>query len=214
MFCNSGITAWKLGATTAASRAALGVHHVFSGALPADAIHDSPARIAPVFGRFTGVECEIVFELGEDVPVRAESWSRDDIARAVLAVRPGLEIPATRLAELGLGGGPGVIADNAHAGALVVGAPFVAWREVDLAALAVHFSVDGEVIAQGRGGLIIGGPLAALCDHVESLRQRGMGLTKGQFIATGGLTPYHVLQPGQVACGDFGPLGRVEVTFT
>lgn len=66
-----------------------------------------------------------------------------------------------------------------------------------LAGLEIALSLDGRRVATGRGELVLGSPLMALCHLVRQLSLRGERLPAGAIVTTGTLTDAQPLAPGQ-----------------
>lgn len=207
------VGAWKLGATVPDVRKKLGLPHTFFGAIPSERVCMSPAHIPADHLRHFGVETEVAFRLGIDLPVGPKPVTRETVRSAVSSVHASLEIPATRFDELGGFGGYALVGDNGATGWLVVGAPVEEWNEADLLAVAVSLDVDGIALAHGTPAVVEGGPFGALVEHVHRAHRRGYALRAGQYIATGSCTGYLTVPFDKVVRGCFGPLGSVTLVF-
>lgn len=206
---------WKLGATSAASQTALGLDGPFYGPLFAPFCYADGATVpgASAFG--PGAEGEFALILGADMPPRVAPYTAADVADAVAAVCPALEIAGTRLAGGLLQADPRhLIADGAANIAFLHGDPVAAWRSLDLAAHGVTVFVNGEEKAQGTGAQALGGPLKALTWFINTLSARGRGLTAGTVVTTGTCTGFLPLAAGDAVRVDFGGLGSVSATIT
>ena len=80
------VVAWKLGASTFASRAAQGFDRAWSAPLFAGEALESPARLPAQPDGTLGLECELVFRLGADVPATG-ALDRPTVRRLVAGVR-------------------------------------------------------------------------------------------------------------------------------
>ena len=206
---------WKLGATSAASQAALGLDGPFYGPLLAPFCLANGATLdgASVFG--PGAEGEFALTLGADLPPRAAPYSETEVAGAVASVSPALEIAGTRLAGGLVGADPRhLIADGAANIAFLHGDPDGAWRTRDLPRHGVTVFVNGEEKASGTGAQALGGPLTALTWFVNTLSRQGRGLAAGEIVTTGTCTGFFPLKSGDVVRADFGALGTVSATIT
>ena len=137
-----------------------------------------------------------------------------DVLGAADAVRASFEICDARIIDWKCPY-PDFLADNgfsarASSWASATGCPS---REVDLLAETVALSKDGEVFAEGRGELAMGSPANAVAWLVNKLAERGRGLTAGQLVMTGTLTPITPIEAGSTYVAAFGSLGRVSKSF-
>lgn len=191
---------WKVGAAPGGERApaaALLERHVMA----------SPAA-APVAAFVDAhIECEIAFLLGADLPARPEPYGVAEVAAAVAAVLPVIEIADSRL---GWPGSPlAKIADAMSNGGLVTGARHADWRAFDLGRVAITLTRDGQPFASGSSAVIAGGPLTALVALANG-QPLPFPLLAGQVVTTGSCTGMIPIGPGRYR-GTFAGLG--EVTF-
>ena len=87
------------------------------------------------------------------------------------------------------------------------------WQTLDLEALEVRLTVNGELVQTGFGRDVLGSPLNTFTWLANEQSRRGLGLSAGSINNTGSCTVPHEVFPGDVGCADFGPLGVVEVEF-
>jgi 2-keto-4-pentenoate hydratase len=112
-----------------------------------------------------------------------------------------------------------LLADNACARHFVLGpAASDLWRELDLSSHAVHAQVEQSgTIRYTRAGIgrnVLGDPRTALTWLVNQLSSLGITLEKGQVVTTGTCMVPLELECGDTAIADYGPLGRVHMTFS
>lgn len=200
----------KVGCASEASQRLMRTDGPMAGRIFADEVFPAGARI--LAARFFGVavEAEFGFRLGADLPPRATPYARDDIAAAVEAVVPLVEICDTRLRgwrDLPI---EEIIADNAFAGGFVLGGPVRDWRPLDLGEHVVTLSADGALLGRGPGRLVMGHPLDSLAWLATHLSARGIGMRRGDLVAAGTCTGLHAVRPeGARITADFGSLGTL-----
>jgi 2-keto-4-pentenoate hydratase len=205
----------KVGCSSEQSQRLVNSPGPIAGVLFKDALWQQPAAIPATRFFVAGVEAEFGFRLGADLPARSTPYSREEVAAAVDAVVPLIEICDTRLSEWRTRRIEEITADNAFNGGVVVGPAFEGWRRLDLATHVVTLSIDGERKGEGTGALVLGHPLIALTWLANDLSRRGDGLRAGELIAAGTCTGLHFASAGSTVVADFGPaLGRVEIQFT
>lgn len=205
---------WLLGLTNPYMQRNFRVDQPYSARLLAPNLHQSPARFRGDAFLTRGLECEVAFRMARDLPPREQAYSFDDVADAVAAMLPAIEIVNAHFTDwldLDL---PSVIADNGTDGALVCGVALTQWRAIDRVNLPVTLQVNGEVVAEGRGENALGDPLAALTWLANMLSARGQGLRAGEIINTGTCTELINVAPGDEAHATFGALGEVGIVFT
>lgn len=158
-----------------------------------------------------GVEAEIAFRFGRDLPARPKPYTRAEILDAIAAAYVAMELVDTRLADA-QGAGPfWRLADNLLNGGFVLGDELPGWRAVDFAALTAAVRVDGREIAKTSGGPPLGDLLHCLpwwLGHVGGARE-------GDTVTTGAWNGMHpVALPASVVVEFLSGgerLGRAEV---
>lgn len=204
---------WKVGATNAAAQQLFATDQPFFGPVFADDIHQSPCVLDPANLWGLGVESEFAFRFGQVLGPREAAYTRDEICDAVDALIPAIEVVSSRLDKpAGYGVGQ-LIADGAGNGGLVLGAAITDWRGIDLAAAGARLMVNGKERARGTGKEVLGHPLASLEWFVAQAHARGHVIEPGAIVTTGSCTGLHMLEAGDEAMADFGPLGQVCVRF-
>ncbi len=205
--------AFKLGATIAAVRAALGVPRAFFGALPASRVFQDGDTVTGGGARQTGVESEYGFRLGVAVTEANLPDGVDALAGLIDAVHPALEIPGTRFAQLGGHGGLALMADGGAAGALVLGAPVPFDAAADYAHAPVRLEIGGAPAAEGQGAIIDGGPLAPIPAFLRDALAAGFALPAGTVIVSGSCTGYVEAPRGAEVVARFAALGDASVSL-
>jgi 2-keto-4-pentenoate hydratase len=208
------ITGWKVSALSAAQRSAMGVAQPISAPLLAAWTRGSFSAdefIAPL------IECELAFELGEDLPAAGAPYSRQQVARAIRAVRPAIEVVDSRLPP-----GSGTLLEMADAfnnGGFFAGEPVTDWQAMDYArcAATLHLTRDGlrTLAAGGSGAAILDGDLlGAIVAMADSQCPLYGGLKAGQIITTGTCTGAVPLAGATLAQATFAGIGTVAIEFT
>lgn len=185
------IAAWKLGATTAGTRATFNTETIYFGALHPDEVWvagQCQAHVPPPVFR---AEAEIAFRLARDIaPDEAADLASNAAPEALFdAWTPALEAPYSCIVNIPEAGLAGLLADRCAAGALFLGAP--RGNVLDPAILGeIAILIAGEVAAAASA------PTALLMSPIEAARgflveagRQGASLTCGQWISTGGITP-------------------------
>ncbi len=206
---------WKIGAAAEDIRRAEGVPGPAPGQLYRDGVYASPARLpASLFINYRCSECEFAFRMGAELPPRAEPFGEDEVAAAVEALLPALEIGDTVFDDwYGASGYQGSSMDNGGAAAFVYGESIRDWRGLDLPSAKIDLYLNGEYIKSGFGRAAMGHPLTSLTWMANWLRERGRGLHAGEFVSTGTCTGHFFAAPGDQLDADFGPIGRVVVIY-
>ena len=207
------IAGWKVGATAPRVQEIYGVDEPFYGPFYGPTTFASPARLnAQDFGHLC-IESEFAFRFGSTLAARNSAYGREEILDAVEAVLPAFEIVSPRFDTLLQDRVALAAADCGMNGGFVLGEDCTAWRELDLAAHRVCFTVDGEVKGEGTGANVLGHPFNVLDWLVNALSGRGLDLNAGEVVSTGTCTGFVYIERGQTAVADYGVLGEIEVTF-
>ena len=127
------VLGWKIAATSAAGQAHIAVGGPLAGRLLSGQVHDEGATLSLAGNGMRVVEPEFAFQFGTALPPRATSYEMAEVLAAVATLRPALELPDSRFADFVQAGEAQLIADNACAHLLVLGAAAPElWRRADL----------------------------------------------------------------------------------
>ncbi|MGH6877781.1 MAG: 2-keto-4-pentenoate hydratase [Rhizomicrobium sp.] len=209
--CGMPVVGYKIGCASKESQALVGAAGPFAARIFAPTRFDSPAEISARDFFTVGVEAEFAFTMRDALPARHGPYQHAEVARAVAAVSPAIELCDTRLENWKAARIEEIIADNGFHGGLVVGAAVTSWESLDLAGHEVALSIGGAMRASGASAGALGDPLDGVIWIANELSRRGYGLGAGDIIATGTWTGLHFVRGPAAVVADFGSLGRVEV---
>ncbi|HWN27614.1 MAG TPA: fumarylacetoacetate hydrolase family protein [Actinomycetospora sp.] len=201
---------WKLGVTSRAKQAQVGVSDPVYGFLPGAAALDlgAPLRTGELIQ--PRAEPEIVFVLGRDLA--GEYVTAADVLSATSGLAVGIEILDSRFRDYRFTMAD-VVADNTSAARFVVGAPVPA-AGIDVRLVGVLLEKNGELVATASGAASLGHPAAAVAWLVRRLAASGEGLAAGEVVLSGGLTAATPVAPGDVVTVSIDRLGTVELACT
>ena len=182
------VAGWKLGYTSAVMREQMGVAEANFGPLTDAMFLDDGIDVGD---RFTQprVEPEVALRFAGDVPVGAD---RATVLAAVGAAHAALEIVDSVWTDYRFR-----IEDNTADGSSAAGV--VLGPEIDLDRIAeveVRLLVDDREVGVGHGRDASGHPADGVVWLVERLAARGLSLSAGDVVITGGLTAAAPLVPG------------------
>ncbi|MFE0358996.1 2-keto-4-pentenoate hydratase [Streptomyces nigra] len=200
----------KIGLTSEAVQRQLGVDQPDFGALLSDMVVAQDDQVP--FGRLLQpkVEAEVALVLKADLP--DADCTIDDVIAATEYAVSALEIVDSRIADWDITF-VDTVADNASSGLYVLGEQRVRLDEVDLAAVSMSMSKNGEVASEGTGAACLGSPLYATLWLAHTLAGLGDPLKAGDVVLTGALGPMVVAAPGDVFAASISQLGDVSVRF-
>ena len=206
---------WKIGAASEEIRRAEGLPGPSPGRIYQGTVFASGAALGPdLFINYRNIECEFAFQLGLDFPVRDEPYTEDEARAGIRVLLPVLELGDTVFLDwYGASSYFGSCLDNGGGAALVEGGRVSDWQEIDLAGSGMDLYLNGTYIKSGRGRAAMGHPLTSLTWMINWARTHGRAVAAGELVSTGTCTGHCFALPGDTASADFGPLGRVEVSF-
>lgn len=208
------LPAWKIAATSEAGQKHIGVTGPLAGRYIAERVVKSGGIIPFGNNHMKVAEVEFAFRFGADIPARDHPYTEDEAMALVSHLHPAIEVPDSRFERFETVGGNALIADNACADWLCIGeAAPDSWRSLDLAAFAPVGTVRGKPDVIGKGANVLGSPVAALTWFINEMTSLGVRLRAGQVVSTGTCLVPMPITSGDHVTGDFGPLGRVEVTL-
>ncbi|MFC3127559.1 2-keto-4-pentenoate hydratase [Pseudoroseomonas globiformis] len=196
------IVAWKVGAATPSAE---------PGGAPIHAAtlrHGSEPFRATDFN-LIGVEGEIGFTLGSDLPSRDTPYTREEILEALATMHPMIELVDSRFRAIG-SDKLSHAADQGSHGALVVGPALADWRHIDPIAMPVRLTLNGKVALEKIGGNSAGEPIRLIQWLANTGSRPYGGLKAGMVITTGSCTGMPMVEPGVRVRVEFEGVGAVE----
>jgi 2-keto-4-pentenoate hydratase len=163
-------------------------------------------------GRYRGVEAEIAFLVGKDLPPRNPQYTRDEVLDAMASCHPAIEVLESAFTAPVLPN-PGPQSDLQTNGGFVYGPAFAGWRNADFSKESVVLSIDGVVRVERTGSNTSGDLLRLLPYLANEGAARTGGLHAGQWITTGSWTGLTLATEGSTVDACFSTAGRVQLFF-
>lgn len=207
------VTGHKIGATNARIQERLGVHHPCAGGVYANTVHHGGATLRMDDHVRPGIECEIAFRIGYDLPARTAPYLREDLVEAIDACMVAMEIIDDRYENLAQIHVPTLIADDTLDAGIILGEPCSDWRKLDLANLVGTTRLGGVEVGRGTGAEVLGHPLNAMVWIANLLSGQGRSLSKGEFVSTGSIADIVWAKRGDRIVAAVDQLGSVEARF-
>lgn len=157
------------------------------------------------------IEPEIAFVLGEQL--QGPGITAADVLAATEAIVPALEIIDSRIEGWRIKLAD-TVADAASSARVVLGETRAAPADLDLAALGVVMSKNGDIVEKATGAAVMGHPANAVAWLANKLSELKTGLEAGYVIMPGACTRAIPVEPGDSIEADFDGLGQVSVSFT
>lgn len=164
--------------------------------------------------RLRGLEAEIAFKIGKDLPPRATAYRRQELIDAIESCHPAIEelesgfaVPAnvarfTMFTDLQVHGGfiPGPAVDD--------------WQKIDIAKESVALAIDGNIEVVRTASNTAGTDLLRLVLHlVNEGAARTGGLKRGAWVTTGSWTGNTFAKAGSHVNVRFSSAGPVSLNF-
>ena len=163
--------------------------------------------------RFRGLEAEIAFLLGADLPARDTPYAEDEVEAAIASCHPAIEVLESGLAEPLKAARMSMFADLQMHGGFVYGPAVADWRKIDFASEHVMIAVDGVVRVERTGSNTSGNLMRLLPWLANEGSARTGGLKAGQWITTGSWTGVTMADAGSTAEARFSTAGEVHLRF-
>ncbi|MEN9538990.1 MAG: hypothetical protein RLZZ126_1225 [Pseudomonadota bacterium] len=199
----------KIGLTSRAMQMASNFTEPDYGYLTDDMLIADGAQIEAARYVNPRIEVELGFVMGADLS--GVGCTVADVMRATEFVTPALEVIAYRTQV------PraivDTIADNAAAGAMVMGGRLVRPFDLDIRWVGATLSRNGIIEESGVSAAVMGHPAAGIAWLVNKLALHGSGLRRGDYVLAGSFTRPVNVAAGDVFTADYGPLGSLGVRF-
>ncbi len=181
--------------------------------MPAAGIHPSPSRVTGSGTSLRGVEAEIAFRLGADLPPRTEPYGRAEVIAAISYCLPAIEVLDSRFTDPDAQDKWALMADlSIHAG-FVFGAPAADWQGIDFTRETVRVLVDGQEIKTATAN-----PAGDMIRLIQWLADAGThwagGLKAGQYVTCGSWTGKDFVGVSAQVQVEFAHAGSATVEFT
>ena len=186
---SASIAGFKVAITTQAMRDFSRFQDSIPGVLLDNQVQRSPGVLRLAEHRNALIECELAFEIGEDVVATGQAFDRTTIGRYVSAVMPAFEIADDRHADYQTIASDivSLAADNAWNEGAVLGEPVRDWQRIDLGAVHGVAKINDAIVGEGYGRDVLGHPFEALSWLANRLLASGRLLRRGHIVLTGSL---------------------------
>ena len=205
------VAVYKIGLTTPVMQKICGVDEPCYGLMFASEVHQGRAEISAREYCRIGIETEIAFRLGDDLP---QGGDRSRVAAAVESAMAAIELIEDLRFDYKRLDAAALVAGNVWNAGAVLGAPVSEWRGLDFARATARLSINGREIGSGQGGEVMGHPLNALAWLADKLAAAGTPLRRGMVVMTGSMVPIQYPTAGDRVLVEVSGLGAAELTVT
>ncbi|WP_446743903.1 2-keto-4-pentenoate hydratase [Silvibacterium acidisoli] len=164
--------------------------------------------------RLRGIEGEIAFLMGKDLPAHEAPYSREQVIAAIASAHPAIELLESAFYDPDKVDRFSTLGDLASNGGFFHGAAIPDWQQIDLTKESIVVTVDGAVRFEGTASNTAGTDLIRLVEwlaNVGSLNHGG--LRKGQWVTTGSWSGKTHVDAGGSALVEFANFGDVAIRF-
>ena len=173
----------------------------------------APSSSTLTTGRYRGLEAEIAFLVGHDLPPRSTPYTRAEALAAMASCHPVIEVLESAFTDPTQASKLAALADLQMHGGFIFGAACPGWHTLDFNTEAVTLAVDGVVRVERTGSNTSGDLLKLLPWLANEGASRTGGLRAGQWITTGSWTGNTLATSDSVVVVDFTTAGRVDLRF-
>jgi 2-keto-4-pentenoate hydratase len=163
--------------------------------------------------RYRGLEAEIAFVMGEDLPPREKPYSREEVIAAIASCHPVIEELESALVDPKAAAKMSMMADMQMHGGFIFGEAYADWKRLDFTQERVSLAVDGMVRVERTGSNTSGDFLRLLPWLANEGAARTGGLKAGQWVTTGSWTGNVQTIAGSVVDVHFATVGVVGLRF-
>jgi 2-keto-4-pentenoate hydratase len=174
-------------------------------------VFDSPAVVWASDYGVLGIEAEVGFRMGRDLPRRDRHYSAKEVLEAVGEAVVTIELVNHRFVDVDAVSPLEKLADNQANGGLVVSEGRTDWGSLDLMRLPAVLTISGRIVYQDIVSNPVGDPTGPLIWLANHLTFRNGGLRAGDVVTCGSCTGLVSAAPGDEVTAHFGPLGVATV---
>lgn len=200
------IGGWKIGAPSADAAPMF-------APMPLAWISCSGCELRGITHRYRGLEAEIAFLIGEDLPRRSTPYTRDEVLGAIASCHPAIEVLESAFLDPEKVSRLTMIGDLQMHGGFVYGPACPDWQRIDFSQERVTLAIDGAVRVERTGSNTSGDFLRLLPFLANEGSARTGGLKRGDWITTGSWTGNTMASAGSVVDVQFSTAGHVNLRF-
>lgn len=200
----------KIGLTSRAVQAQLGVHEPDFGYLSSDMLI-ADKGLLPAGALIQGkVEGEVAFII--EKRLLGPGLKRADIIAATAGVCVAVEVIDSRVENWRIKI-QDTIADNASAAYFALGSQVVPLAKVNLVEARMRLELNGQVRSEGTGAACLDDPILAVLWLANCLGKFDVALEPGDIVLSGAYGPVVPVNVGDHTCVSITGLGQVEFTY-
>ena len=202
-----GVRAWKVGAP------APDATPMYGPMISCWIVDDASVLTEPRY-RLRGLEAEISFLIGKDLPPRETPYTREEVVAAIASCHPAIEELEAGVTDPAKVARFTMIGDLQMHGGFVHGPAVEGWQNIDFGKESVSLSVDCAIRVERTASNTAGTDLLRLVMYLanEGAARVG-GLKRGNWITTGSWTGNTFASAGSQVNVRFSTAGSVSLRF-
>jgi 2-keto-4-pentenoate hydratase len=164
--------------------------------------------------RIRGLEAEISFKIGKDLPPRATPYSREEVIDAIESCHPAIEELEAGLMAPAKVARFTMFSDLQMHGGFIPGPAVADWQKIDFSKESVALAIDGKIEVVRSASNTAGTDLLRLVLYLANEpSSRTGGLKRGGWVTTGSWTGNTFAKPGSYVNVRFSTAGSVSLHF-
>lgn len=209
------VVGYKIGLTSPAILKQTGLKEPAYGPIRKNRVFQRQVSLKAANHTRLGLELEIILTVNADVPkpARGKRYTRETIAPYIESARAGFELIEDRGSDYSRLSAMALIIDLGWNWGSLLAPVNPKWRDLDIGNLKGTVSFDGEVVASGNSGDVLGHCYNSLAWVANRLADHGKTLRKGMIVSTGSMVACQFVPPGTTAVGRIEGLGEVTVKY-
>ena len=180
--------------------------------LPLSGMAASPAQLSSKTRPMRGIESEVAFRIGTDLPPRDTPYARDEIVAVMATAHPAIEVLESAFHNPDAVAPLTNLADSLAHGGFVYGPGTADWQHIDFTQETVEQRIDDAALRR------TGNPAGDMIRLVVWLANTGAvwagGLKAGQYVTCGSWTGKTLAGPAARVRVRFPSLGEAAVDYT
>lgn len=209
------VVGYKIGLTAPAIWAQTGLRSPAYGPIRRNRVFERAVKLKAAQHTRLGLELEIILTVNADVPPppAGRPYDKDSISPYLGSARAGFELIEDRGADYAKLSALHLILDVGWNWGSLLAPENPDWRKLDLANLKGTVLFDGEEVASGSSGDVMGHCVNSLAWVANKLAEHGKQLKKGMIVSTGSMVACQFVPVGTTAVGRIEGLGEVTVKY-
>ncbi len=209
------VAGYKIGLTAPAIWEQTGLRSPAYGPIRRNRVFERAVTLKAAQHTRLGLELEIILTVNADVPPppAGKPYDKESITPYIASARAGFELIEDRGADYSRLSALHLIMDVGWNWGSLLAPETPDWRKLDLASLKGTVSFDGEVVASGSSGDVMGHCVNSLAWVANKLAEHGKQLKKGMIVSTGSMVACQFIPVGTTAVGRIDGLGEVTVKY-